>query len=299
MNVQQPYAQSETLNFHGIPAGTYTIVVLWEDQNGVPLQQGSSNVTITADSVSVANIVMQPVTSTKGGLSVNIVNSATKLAFLEALPIAAPGVCTAVKVQAQESNGSPAPLANAITLSFASSSATGAFYADSSCSGTPVVSLSLVKGATDLTVYYKDSAAGGPTLTVSSPDASLSMASSVMGATSSQPSSSPAKLTWSGAALSGKVNECGSLLALIQDANGQPASYTALHLLNVSSSSATGSFYADSSCTTSMTAFNLAIGATQANLFYKDSAAGSPALTIADPSSGGLSSAVMNATISN
>ncbi|MBM4250814.1 MAG: hypothetical protein FJ146_02480 [Deltaproteobacteria bacterium] len=299
MNVQQPYVQSETLNFHGVPAGTYTILVLWEDENGVPLQQGSSTVTISADKVSVANIVMQPVTSTNGGLSVNVVKGATKLAFLDALPMAAPGVCTAVRVETQEGDKGPAPLASTISLSFASSAATGSFYTDSGCAGTPVVAVSLIKGATDVTVYYKDTAAGGPTLTVSSPDANLTMASSVMGAAAGQTSSTPAKIAWATAILNAKVNECSSLLALILDANDQQASFSALRLLNVSSSSATGTFYADASCTTSMTAFNLAIGATQASLFYKDATAGTATLTIADPASGGLGSSLKSVTISN
>ena len=296
LNVQQPYKTSETLNFNNIPVGSYTLLVLWEDADGVPVQQGSSTVTITSSQVAVANIVMQPVTT--GGISINVVNGATKLAFLGSLPIVAPGVCTAVKVQSQDDTNAPAPLSAAAILSFASSSTTGGFHADSACTEAAVTSASLAQGATDITVYYKDSAAGAPTLTVTSPDASLAPASVVMGEVfRSAAAAMPAKLSWSVSAAA--ANSCGPLLILVQDATGGPASFSDLRLLNVSSSSATGKFYADASCSTSMTAFNLAVGATQASLYYKDSAAGAPTLTVMDPAASGLGSAAAQGTITN
>ena len=295
LNVQQPYKTSETLNFNNIPVGSYTLLVLWEDANGVPLQQGSSTVTITPSQVAVANIVMQPVTT--GGISINVVNGATKLAFVGSLPIAAPGVCTAVKVQTQDDTNSPAPLSAVATLSFASSAATGGFHLDSACTDAVVSVANLSQGATDLTVYYKDSAAGAPTLSVTSPNASVAPASIVMGAVVEPASAMPAKMSWSVSPAA--ANSCAPLLILVQDAVGGQASFSELRLLNVRSSSATGTFYADASCSTSMTAFNLAVGATQASLYYKDSAAGTPVLTVMDPAAGGLGSATIQGTITN
>jgi hypothetical protein len=293
LNVQQPYKTSETLNFNNIPVGSYTLLVLWEDANGIPLQQGSSTVTITASQVTVANIVMQPVTT--GGISINVVNGASKLAFLGSLPIAAPGVCTAVKVQTQDDTNAPAPLAAVATLSFASSAATGSFHLDSACTDAAASVASLSQGATDLTVYYKDSAAGAPTLSVTSPNASLAPASIVMGAVVEPASAMPAKMSWSVSPAA--ANSCAPLLILVQDAVGGQASFSELRLLNVRSSSATGTFYADATCSTSMTAFNLAVGATQASLYYKDSASGTPVLTVMDPAAGGLGSATVQGAI--
>ena len=293
LNVQQPYKTSETLNFNNIPVGSYTLLVLWEDANGVPLQQGSSTVTITSSQVAVANIVMLPVTT--GGISINVVNGASKLDFLGSLPIAAPGVCTAVKVQTQDDTNAPAPLAAVASLSFASSASTGGFHLDSACTDAAVSVAALSQGATDLTVYYKDSAAGAPTLSVTSPNASLAPASVVMGAVLEPAAAMATKMSWSVSPAA--ANSCAPLLILVQDAVGGQASFSELRLLNVRSSSATGTFYADATCSTSMTAFNLAVGASQASLYYKDSAAGTPVLTVMDPAAGGLGSATIQGTI--
>ena len=293
LNVQQPYKTSETLNFNNIPVGSYTLLVLWEDANGVPFQQGSSTVTITSSQVAVANIVMLPVTT--GGISINVVNGASKLDFLGSLPIAAPGVCTAVKVQTQDDTNAPAPLAAVASLSFASSASTGGFHLDSACTDAAVSVAALSQGATDLTVYYKDSAAGAPTLSVTSPNASLAPASIVMGAVLEPAAAMATKMSWSVSPAA--ANSCAPLLILVQDAVGGQASFSELRLLNVRSSSATGTFYADATCSTSMTAFNLAVGASQASLYYKDSAAGTPVLTVMDPAAGGLGSATIQGTI--
>ncbi|WP_435337977.1 hypothetical protein, partial [Acinetobacter sp. LH3_13] len=75
----------------------------------------------------------------------------------------------------------------------------------------------------------------------------------------------------------------------MQDASGSNSPLATTIILNLTTTSTSGAFYADSACATSpLPTVQIAAGDTDATIFYKDSAAATATLKVTDPASSGL-----------
>ena len=162
---------------NSIPAGDYLLTVLLEDANSNPIESGNVKVTIAAGQIANAAVTLAPVAQTasgNGGVSVSVtqaVGAVSKLAVTSAALSEAIGSCGAVTVSTEDANGNASALSAALTLNLTSSATTGAFYSDQACTAA-ITSLSLAAEAQSGMVYYKDSAAGTPSLTFTDANAS-------------------------------------------------------------------------------------------------------------------------------
>ncbi|MCX6109864.1 MAG: hypothetical protein NTZ90_09725 [Proteobacteria bacterium] len=167
---KQPFVSGQALTMNSIPAGDYLLTVLLEDANSNAIESGNVKVTIAAGQVASAAVTLAPVAQTasgNGGVSVSVtqaVGAASKLAVTSDALSEVIGSCGAVIVSTEDSNGNASAWSGALTLNLTSSAATGAFYSDQACTAA-ITSLSFAAAAQSGTVYYKDSAAGTPSLT--------------------------------------------------------------------------------------------------------------------------------------
>lgn len=106
------------------------------------------------------------------------------------------------------------------------------------------------------------------------------------------------KLAIVSAALSEKVDVCGALTIETEDPNGVAAPVANALSLLLASNSATGAFFSDNTCTTSVTSVNLAAQGSQVTVYYKDSAVGTPVLSVSGQAASGLDAASVTSTIS-
>jgi len=173
-DVENNYQAGSQLQVTGIPDGQYNVMVMLEDSSSNSLEEGSATVQIVSGQIATADITLAPVTQPGSG-SVNItiheaVGPAAKLGFVGTALSEVLNTCGALQIQAQDASGNAAPVAVALSLTLTSSATTGGFYSDSACS-TAITSVSLAAGASEGSIYYKDSAAGTPTLTATDPSA--------------------------------------------------------------------------------------------------------------------------------
>ena len=174
---KQAFVSGQALTMNSIPAGDYLLTVLLEDVNSNPIESGNVKVTIAAGQIANAAVTLAPVAqaaSGNGGVSVSVtqaVGAASKLAATSAALSEVIGSCGAVTVSAEDSNGNASALTADLTLNLTSSATTGAFYSDQACTAA-ITSLSLAAAAQSGMVYYKDSAAGTPSLTFTDANAS-------------------------------------------------------------------------------------------------------------------------------
>ena len=106
-----------------------------------------------------------------------------------------------------------------------------------------------------------------------------------------------AKLVITDDALTPAISACVPVHLAIEDSNSNAALAAADVTLSLSSSASTGAFYSDSSCANAITSINIDLGYDARTVFYKDSAAGTPTLTISETSSQGLTAATINAKV--
>ncbi len=92
----------------------------------------------------------------------------SKLVFTTApQTLTAGSLSSQMTIQTQDSSGNPSNVNAATTVSLSSSSSAGTFYSDAA--GTiQITSLTIVSGSNSASFYYKDTAAGSPTITASS-----------------------------------------------------------------------------------------------------------------------------------
>lgn len=111
--------------------------------------------------------------------------------------------------------------------------------------------------------------------------------------TSDQVATSQAtKLVLIGADMAQAASACGPLVVQVEDNDGFGANVAADVTVKVTSSAATGSFYSDEACATKVDSVKIATGASDAQVFYKDTAVGTATITFADAKTdGGLASA--------
>ena len=142
-----------------------------------------------------------------------------------------------------------------------------------------------------LTIYYKDTAVGSPTLTASSTGYAPATTTFTVYAAG-------AKLVFTaGTSQTLTRNAVSSVITVqLQDSSGNPILATGDVTVSLSSSSSGGGFYSNAGGTNSITSVTIASGASSASFYYADSSAGTPTLTA---SSGSLTPATTTFTINS
>ncbi len=120
--------------------------------------QGAPTITISATGYTPATttfIITGPATQLKftGGTSQSIYTGQ---------------VSSTITLTQQDASGNAINAAATLTVNLAATSNTGAFYSNSQGTGTPITTVTIGSGHSSTSFYYKDTAAGSPTITASS-----------------------------------------------------------------------------------------------------------------------------------
>jgi hypothetical protein len=159
-----------------------------------------------------------------------------------------------------------------------------------SVSGNVITIAQTCHGVDTFTFKYNgataQSGAGAATFTTASRDGSSGSAVNLATSPSVTVTAGPAsKLVFTSTAVTVTAGACSTALTVqSQDSSGNPSnvSGTAETLTPSANPSAGSSFYTDNTCTTAVTGSNLTIpiGSNSANFYFKDTAAGSPVITV-------------------
>ena len=95
------------------------------------------------------------------------------------------------------------------------------------------------------------------------------------------------------------VNTCAGLDIQVQDASGSAFVLNAAESAALTSSSASAVFYSDAACTTATTSLTFSQGSSDANIYFKDAAAGAQSLAVNDSGSMGLPAASLALTVTS
>src|SRR6266851_640986 len=169
---------------------------------------------------------------------------------------------------------------NGSTISLSSSSAGGKFYVSAANCSTQtsqtITDGSTCSAGTAPSIFYRDSIAGNPTISVTANGNTAQQTETIYGPAT--------KLVFTSTAVTVTAGVCSSALTVqSQDSSGNPSNVSSAETLAPSANPTAGaSFYTDNACTTAVTGSNLAIpsGSNSASFFFKDTAAGSPVITV-------------------
>jgi hypothetical protein len=166
---------------------------------------------------------------------------------------------------------------NNSTISLSSSSAGGKFYASAANCASQTSPIT-TDGTTcnPPNVFYRDSIAGNPTITVTANGNTDTQTETIFGPAT--------KLVFTNTPVTVTAGVCSSALTVVsQDANGNASTVTSTETLTPSATPPAGAtFYTDASCTTAVTGSNLTIatGSNTVDLFFKDTNPGSVVITV-------------------
>jgi flagellin-like protein len=152
----------------------------YTSQSGSPLST-PAQVTITAgnyqttiyykDSAQGTPILTASATSYTPAVTTFIITGpATKLQFTvgSGQSIFTGQVSSVITVTQQDSNGNAINAAATLTVSLSATSATGKFYSNAQGTGTAITQITIARGSSSASFYYKDTVAGSSTITASS-----------------------------------------------------------------------------------------------------------------------------------
>ncbi|MHA7285291.1 beta strand repeat-containing protein [Arthrobacter sp. MDT3-44] len=263
-----------------IPSGSSSLTFYYGDT-----RTGTATISATAGSLPAAS---QAITLTSP--------VATQLAITSP---AVTGTATAtttlgpITVQLRDAAGLPVTaLGQGTTLTVASTSP-GTTRVSSTQGATTTGTITIPAGATSTTFYYSDTLAGTPTVTVAAPG--LTNASQQV----TVRAAAPARLTYLSAPTRGQASSTtnvGPMTVQLEDSFGNPSPAPAGGtLLNLTSTSAgTRIFSTTRGTTTSTPTITIPEAATSTTLYYADTAAGTPTLTVTGAN---LTSAAQQQTI--
>lgn len=218
--------------------------------------------------------------------------SGNKLVMVNGEVVMQGGACAALYVQLQNSNGDTVASTATTSLEASSSSGTGEFFTDESCA-TAGKTVSLASGASDATLYYKDSTVGTANITVAG-------AAEMGKATGNVVIGTAKKLAFLGNEIKQTATECGFVVVEVQTEAGVSISLAATTAISLSSNVATGKFYSDEACTTAITSVEIPKGTSVSGAFYfKDSTVGPSTLTATESPSQSWTAGSIAATVSN
>lgn len=198
-----------------------------------------------------------------------------QLAFATAAFTKVVGQCSdAVTVQTRDANGNAATVGSNTTVSLATDSGAGnKFYSDGACTS-PITSVTIATGSNSANFFYKDSVDGTPTIT----------ASGTQLASASQVEAIDLQLAFTTSPFTVNTGQCSPVISVqSQNFAGTLTAPTNNRQVTLGTDSGTGTFYSDAACTTAVTFRTLPANGGNAgtiSFYYKDSAAGSPTITV-------------------
>ncbi len=196
-----------------------------------------------------------------------------------------------ITLQLEDPYGNPTTSSSMQSITLASTSPAGVFYATSS-STSPISSATIPVGQSSISVYYFDTKAGTPT--VSASDSALSPTPTQQEtvtplATSQVAITSPA--------IDQVVDAFGLFTVELEDKYGNASPSSSGQTIDLSTSSTSGGFYASQSLNTPVSTIVISSGQTTASVYYEDGQPGQPTLTATDTALG--SSPMQQATINS
>ena len=175
-------------------------------------------------------------------------------------------------MQLQDSFGNPVTTGITVNLSSNSTGYNGGFFTSDSAGHDTETSVTIAAGSSSGSFYYYDNTVGSPVLT-----------SSATGLTSAttQFTINNYRLAFTGGSPQTLAAGTMSNQITIQRQTSYGGAYTTGAItVNLATNSTGGAFYATSTSTTPETTVSIASGESTATFYYKDSVAGTPALTV-------------------
>ncbi len=244
-----------------VPATETGVTVYYDDTT-------AGSPTVTASDSALDSAPMQPETIEAGPIS--------QIAFTTSALSLSAGGRGQISVQLEDQYDNPATSSNIQEIFLSSTSPEGTFYLTQS-SATPITFAFVAAGQTSLSIYYSDTKAGAPLVSVT--DANFT------GSAAQQESISPlaaSQIAITSAALDLTAGTTGELTIALEDPYGNTgATSTSSQMINLTTSSG-GVFYASSTSTTPITSATIVAGDTSTSVYYFDTRAGTPTVTAND-----------------
>ena len=210
-------------------------------------------------------------------------DTATKVDLTGPATVNAGAVSTAFTLTSQDAGGNAANVTEATVFKLSSNS-TGIKTFYSNASRTSVTTeVTIANGSSTAAFYYKDTAAGTPTVTATQ-TSGMSLGADTHQLTVNADTATKVDLTGPATVNAGEVSTAFTLTS--KDGSGNTANVTEATVFKLSSNS-TGikTFYSNASRTSVTTDVTIANGSSTAAFYYKDTAAGTPTVT-ADQTTG-------------
>jgi hypothetical protein len=196
----------------------------------------------------------------------------------------------ALTITLEDAYGNPTTSASAITVGLNSSSSGDVFALTSAGAG--VTQVTLAAGASSVNVYYGDTVAGSPLVTVSA----SSLTSGTQSETVSAGTATQLVITTSPLSFTATNSPTHALTITLEDAYGNPTTSASAISIDLTSSSGGGRFALSygGSHITSPASVVLAAGSSSVSVYYGDSSSGTPKITV---SASGLTSGTQTETL--
>ncbi len=244
------------------------------------------------DALSDAGGGIIDVASTSTGSTTYFNTTITKLAFTTpAQNIAANTASSIITVQTQDAGGLVEVYGTATTINLTSSSPTGTFSLSAS-NWVNITSVTISKSGSSASFYYKDTAAGTPTITADE-NPSLGWTAATQTETVGI-----AKLVFTTPAQNIPLSTASEIMTI----QAQTAASVALNLsapvtVSLTSTSAGGVFSLSNTSWVNITSVQIPAGSNSFSFYYKDSTAGNPTLTGAENPSLGWTDATQQQAV--
>jgi ELWxxDGT repeat protein len=162
------------------------------------------------------------------------------------------------------------------TISLDTTSSGGAFYATQS-STTPITSIVIPAGTSDVSIYYFDTQPGTPMVTAS--DAALASTSHQQETITP---AVPTQIAITSAPLDMFEGTSSPMTVALEAANGSSTTSSVNQTISLRTTSPGGAFYATATSTASITSVEILAGSSTATFDYGDASAGTPTITADD-----------------
>ena len=197
------------------------------------------------------------------------------------------GSCNAIAIKSQDSYGNLSNVGSDATVTLSGAGSAGAFYTTAGCS-TSMTATTIVHNSNTKTVYFQATVAGNLSLSA----AASGLANGALSVTVQPNVVSQIALSGTSSITAGV---CSPFTMTAEDAYGNSNTVGSAVLVMLSGGGS-GSFYSESSCTTSATNFTIASSASAQSFYFKDNKLESP--TFASSNNGNLTSGSLAVTVS-
>ncbi len=270
-------SSSTTGLFYLAPGDTFSVF-------SVTMNPGESSVTFyysdtKAETPTVS--ISDPAVSTSPTTQQESFNAgpASQLAFQSpAIVLTAGNSSSSVTVQLEDSFGNIVPAPSDETVNLASTSSGGSFYASLSAldDDMPTDSVTIPAGDNSVTFYYADSEAGTPTITVSATGLSSATQTEQIDA---QPAS---QLAITSSPLDIAAGSFGAVTFQLEDSSGNPDISNTAQTITLGTTGLSGEFSSSPIVLTPITSFSFGPGASSDTIWYFQTIAGTPTVSVSD-----------------